>query len=657
MPNPPKVHEKLQDLQDVLDLKAEREKEIKELTGGTAEELEARKKEMNIELARDIAHELKDAMSEFKENLKSYMEVLGNTPDKEKLMEKDVEEILAKLEKEFGLTASEIMEMLGLKESTDDNEHLSEEDVITEEINPDVMSVETDIADATGVKSVDLDKHVMSVYKEYSKEDMAKISTPEEFAKFLQGKWQEVRPTLIKEYAIQPEQQTESAFTGKQKGLLEKFMPMNSEVKNPELQKFFHAIQEVGGEVDPDTWVENGELNQAVMDQQIEMQIQTLGKKAGKQDLELYKKASSNENLSADGELTKLGYETAAEYIEEIPDKMQKTKFAKEYQAYVENKLKEKEIPKPFDEWLEERPKAGGIEGIMDTVKLLLAKSGLTDILKNFFDFSADSWVGRLLGAEKTDEEKEDNQEFEKQEKYKNKNAWEYAQKAKTFENAEKIQKLDWTGIKIDGIDMGADGKPDLKDITPDDLVILEAIVNKEKPSALVQARTAGLSLEDLIWMHDNDSDITPTNEKSFVITGSDKIFKYTEAGLEQAQEILSGDGKIIKQVGKHAKKFEEKLPSKAFVSADENFENLQPAMQSLLGLPERYWGDYVFTPEKLDIFLAAMGESGGLFYTKYFRNIDDAFEDVGSSFKVREGMFSWTNSEFKTVKDFIESL
>ena len=644
MPNT--VHEKLQPLQNVLD---EREKELEKIQNLTGEELQ----EKQTEIEQDVSQKLKDAIPEVRANISAFIKAQENIPDDEKIKESELVLLLDEIVDEMGgedyPSRDELMEQLGLKTTTSNSEFFN----IDENYNLSKEEVRQETYDETVKGPSSLKRDILSVFHEYGKE-METVSSAEQLGDFLRTKWNSVRSLLILQYTkTETGSSNTSAFKEKQEGgMISKLLPSQSIAQNTDLEKFFDAIQEVGGDVDPDVWVNNnGELNQATMEQDVERQIQILVQSAQNENLSSYRKAVLDKDLATEEGLTKKGHELASQLLENVPENFHNTKFEKEYEAYIENTAKKGERAKEFDEWLEERPKQGGIGGIIESLSLLLAKSGLGKIFKQFF--GADSWIGKLFGAEESDEEKEDDERF-KGSQYKNRRAYEHSKLAEGMVSKSDIESLSWEKVKISDIPMKEDGTPNLSNLVPDDFPKVKTVLKSDKCEF---AKTKGFSIADLLWL---DANISVRDADTFTVKNGEEesSFGYTAEGLAEAKKCVE-EVDVAKQIGEeYSDYFEEALPDEAFTSSTQSYETLQPALKSLLNLDKNeFWKGYQVTPSDMKHFLSVIGGTMGWAWTKKFRNKENTFYVEGSKFKQREGMFGGSNDEFDSVEAFFKTL
>lgn len=612
------AHESLQPLQDVLD---EREKALAEITEETHENLD----EASKEIALQTSEHLKSAITETKANLKEYTELLDNMPDSEKIKEVELvtilKEIVSKMKADNPDAEYPSMEQLisdlGLKNVESGTELLQQD----EDYNLDLDEIAQATYDETVTPSLNLDTHVMSVYHEYV-DELGAVENSAQLGDFLRQKWETVKYDLFQQYRDTPEQGAgDKVFKGKTAGMLDKILPSDAIAQNSALDKFFHAIQEVGGEVDPDQLVDaRGNLDQAQMNSAVETQIQKICKKAETQNLEEYKSAiKPAENFVKGETLTKEGHNKIADLLEDMPDNFNGTKFAKEYEAYVENTAKNGKIAKGFDEWLGERPKKSGLDGMMDNISLLLAKSGMSKLFGKFF--GSDSFIGKLFGGEETPEAKADDEEF-KSSRFKSRAAYEHNKLAESMVTQSEISDMNWKEVKIKGIEISADGKPNLSAITPDQLVKLKAVLESRTCKF---AKTKGMSVADLVWLNSN-ADAADESGFTLNIESETKTFDYTERGLEAAKEFAAG-GSLEQQVGeKYADRFDEPLPASAFEGGVKNFENLKPGMKSFLeDIDSKYWQGESLSSEDVEIFLNKMNAD-------VFDSDDEAFEETNET-------------------------
>jgi hypothetical protein len=645
MSNTPKkvneVHEDLQPLRDVLDVRAE---EIAKLNLKTGKELT----QEDALIAAKVAEDIQIAMNDFEKNiLPAYIEALPNTPERLKIQESDIWNIAGEVGEALGLSREEVMSRMGLQMVNSSEEFF---DLDTEGVNEYALSeeeVRQNVYDDTVEGNPSLSKDILSVFHQYSNDqEFSKISTQVELVKFLESKSTIVMNELDAYYIQKnnPTSKSRAYSTSKKKSGMDIINSIGKEIYPATVQEWFNATNKVGfPAVNPAEWLDpsTGKLNRSVMQEELNIRISELTNGLTDGDIVNYKAAL----VSPDAK-TKEGQLKIADYLETVPENYRNTDFESRYESYLEGNAEKGKSSKNFDEWVEESPK---IEGIKDWLKKLIFT---IPFLK---DLIGGTKFGEYLGLNASTEDENNDAEFKKDNKgYTSYRAYLRAKEAEGMVTKDDILTLDWKDVLISGIPMSSDGKPNLSNMIPDDFPKLKKVLESENCKF---AKTKNLTLEELVWINDN---ITIKDENCFTITRGDETntFDYTTAGIEAAKECTK-DVDIEEQIGEEYVDYFAAgviLPDKAFTdTANKQFATLQPALKSLLGLDKsKFWKGYELTDGAVTTFLANMDE--GITAQGAFDNSEKTFEPSGDSFDVN-GSGWFTDDSYESVENFIKSL
>ncbi len=604
--------------------------------------IEAIKQETGQDLEKLQQEILDTAIADTKKNIEEYSQKMEGLTEAEKITEAELYELLQKaMETAIGSTEelAKYSTLLGLKQISGIAELAGKDD--------DIYLDEEEMLQSTYDENVDphtqLDSHVLSVFSEYSSE-MEAVTSPEELKTFLLEKWDEVRTLLVQKYAPKTEKTAhETSMKMGDEGMMAGLQGLISQVpgNHTELDKFYNAIAFVGGFVDDGEYVDrDGRLNEAKADQAIRTQIDLICEKATPETFNEYKEATK--------ELTKTQQNEKKEtLLKSIPENFQGSEFERKYTVYIEQSFINKNwIPKGFDEWLVERPKPGGIGGMLDSLKVLIAQSGLGKFFKDIF--GKGSWIGSLLGyGEKKEDKKEVAEGEEKPE-----------EKKKRIEKEDKIieelqEPSKWDDVNISGIkkkDFLGTGT-ELSEENRKHLEILQKALNATPGTILAVARTKGLTIESIKTLDEmGEKVIFSAENESFTIKGDlDKTpYELNDTDITKAKEVVPKDD-IEAILGKDfAKRFDvEKLPDGLFKSGEKTSDNLHKSVQYLLKLPNTVWGKYKFTEKDCEL-LAEKIKSGAIHEDLFILDRDNDFDVLQADGTTKE-------VDRKTKRDVIQ--
>ncbi len=651
-------HEKLQPLDDLLNNSAVDLSVLKKTT-------HAELKESGDAAALAAVAKLDAALTATKENIKDNLGIIPET---------DVIMILDDVIKEIGGSREALMQGLGLKGIADNSEFINlDEDAVISEAE---LLGGGSAGNEEGEESNDgFNKDVESLINEYW-DEIKTIPSIDKLEEFLLVKMEEALTELENKYNEKEEIKTnpsahsdfvgggQSSLLGGLGGGLGEML--SSEGTDTPLSKFYKAIL-YKSSVNEKALFHNGKFDRILAKGVLETQIGILigeMEKPGSKTFEQYKT-----KLTPVEPGTPAAEKREADLIEGVPENFRRSSFEDNYHKYIQTCIKNKKPAKSFDEWLVERPKPGGIMGMLDQIKVLFASSGLGKWLKDIF--GEDSWITNLFGGEEATEDAED-AAFDKQKDtadgYSNRKAYEIMKdqiKIKELSDPKKwggVFIAGFTGLTVEALQTKISGLDDSKK------VVLGNVLNATDGTILAMARKKDFDLPLLTKLNGITGDIEhKVGESSFTLTNdpSNTPYTITVNGITKA---VSDAASLVEET-EGLEDYEDKIDDINKISnwSDEAFngekklDNLQPALKGLLSLKADYWKDgFKLTKDNVDKFLKAMARTGSMIYTSNFENREDVFVESDDSFSVkRDGWFNYFGKDktYTSVKDFFETL
>lgn len=624
--------------------------ELKELAKGTQVEINEFD-ETSLEGVKKAVLNIQVQKAE--EKMREYAQEIKTDPERLKINESELYQTLTAAIIAGGGTEEDLpyyLNMLGMKPAKSASELF--------DLDANFKVDEAEMLEVTHNKEADpqtgLNSLVTSVFNDYQ-EDMRKenVTTKDGLRTVLLSKMPRALELLNRKYTSTKKGEKRLADIEPERGMGKQISNLFSLKPNEqtELDIFYNAL--FGGKIDEKPLLDNGRLNKIRATELFSQKIEQI---CGEFDESLASQYQEMIKVPKWG--TPESNKKMFDLLESVPEEFQGGPFEKKYEKYAEDSIKKDNcVPKGFQEWLSKRPKPSGIGGVIDTIQLLFAQSGLGKLLKDFF--GKDSWIGRILGLSDEKEKKMNEEEKQKMDEagVKNPTAWEYKKDIAKMESLQKNPK--WGEVLIEGITKENVGE------FPKEIDAITSILNSQEETMDI-ARKKGLTLDTLKKLDGMSASLVlVTGKELFTLKGDKDKKEYTinNEGIGAASSVVESideNAEELDQIlGEHSGKFSltDQFPINTLFtdSNDKRFATLQPALQSLLGLNSKFW-DVEISDTYMKRFLDNMGGNMGWVSTGKFRNVDNAFQESGDLFEAKEGMFS-SNTKYKTVKEFFEKL